>query len=220
MAEKCPQHCSLACVGNGFTFGAIFIGYYLFAHNITEADKVTGMLIGVYTGGTPNLAAIGTALHVSPDIFILTHTYDLIIGSVALLFLMTVAQRLFNTFLPKYGLIRKGENIMQVEMEEDENSHIENYDGLYRRENLPEVFKSLLASIIIFAIGGGLSLFVSKNNQVVVVILTITTLGLLASLLKPFNKLKLSFPLECIYYRFALRFLPWQTCGVCSRLNF
>lgn len=175
--------------------GAIFIGYYLFAHNITEADKVTGMLIGVYTGGTPNLAAIGTALHVSPDIFILTHTYDLIIGSVALLFLMTVAQRLFNTFLPKYGLIRKGENIMQVEMEEDENSHIENYDGLYRRENLPEVFKSLLASIIIFAIGGGLSLFVSKNNQVVVVILTITTLGLLASLLKPFNKLKLSFPL-------------------------
>ncbi len=174
---------------------SIFIGYYLFAHNITDASKVTGMLIGVYTGGTPNLAAIGTALHVNPDIFILTHTYDLIIGSVALLFLMTVAQRLFNTFLPKYGLIRKGENIMRVEMEEDENSHIENYDGLYKRKNLPEVFKSLFVSIIIFAIGGGLSLFVPKSDQVVVVILTITTLGLLASLFKPLNKLKLSFPL-------------------------
>ena len=41
---------------------SIFIGYYLFAHNITDASKVTGMLIGVYTGGTPNLAAIGTCL--------------------------------------------------------------------------------------------------------------------------------------------------------------
>jgi uncharacterized membrane protein len=173
---------------------AIFVGYYLFAQNITESDKVTGMLIGVYTGGTPNLAAIGTALQVSPDIFILTHTYDLIIGSVALLFLMTVAQRLFHTFLPRYGVIRKAENMMQVEMEE-ENHHIENYDGLFKKRNLPDMGKSMLYAIIVFAIGGGLSMLVPKSDQVVVVILSITTLGLAASLLKPVNKLKISFPL-------------------------
>lgn len=173
---------------------AIFIGYYLFAHNITESDKVTGMLIGVYTGGTPNLAAIGTALDVSPDIFILTHTYDLIIGSVALLFLMTVAQRLLNTFLPRYGVIRKAENVMQVELE-DENHHIENYDGLFQKRNLPDMGKSFLYALIVFGIAGGLSLLVPKSDQVIVVILTITTLGLAASLIKPINKLKISFPL-------------------------
>ena len=173
---------------------AIFVGYYLFAQNITESDKVTGMLIGVYTGGTPNLAAIGTALGVSPDIFILTHTYDLIIGSVALLFLMTVAQRLFHTFLPSYGVIRKAENVMQVEME-DGNYHIENYDGLFKKENLPDMGKSMLYAIIVFGIGGGLSLLVPKSDQVIVVILAITTLGLGASLIKPVNKLKISFPL-------------------------
>ncbi|MBW6535490.1 MAG: DUF819 family protein, partial [Mariniphaga sp.] len=173
---------------------AIFIGYFLFAHNITESAKVTGMLIGVYTGGTPNLAAIGRALNVSPDIFILTHTYDLIIGSVALLFLMTIAQRVFNIFLPRSGVIRKAENVMQVEIEEDD-AHLENYDGLFQLKNLPDIGKSLFYALIIFAVGGSAIFFVPKEDQVLVIILTITTLGILASLLKPVNKLKISFPL-------------------------
>lgn len=173
---------------------SIFIGYYLFAHNITESAKVTGMLIGVYTGGTPNLAAIGRALDVSPDIFILTHTYDLIIGSVALLFLMTIAQRLFNTFLPRSGVFRRAENVMQVEIEEDD-AHLENYDGLFQRKNLPDMGKSLLYALIIFAVGGSTIFFVPKEDQVLVIILLITTLGILASLLKPVNRLKISFPL-------------------------
>jgi uncharacterized membrane protein len=171
---------------------AIFIGYYLFAHDITESNIVTGMLVGVYTGGTPNLAAIGTALNVSPDVFILTHTYDLIIGSVALLFLMTIAQRLFNTFLPRYGMFRKAENVLRVEIAE-EDSHMENYDGLFHRKNLPDMGKSLLVALIVFAIGGGLSLLVPPSDQVIVIILAITTLGLLASLIKPVNRLKISF---------------------------
>lgn len=173
---------------------AIFIGYFLFAHNITESAKVTGMLVGVYTGGTPNLAAIGRALNVSPDIFILTHTYDLIIGSVALLFLMTIAQRVFNIFLPRSGVIRKAENVMQVEIAEDD-AHLENYDGLFQRKNLPDIGKSLFYALMVFAVGGSAIFFVPKEDQVLVIILTITTLGILASLLKPVNKLKISFPL-------------------------
>ena len=69
---------------------------------IDESWKVCGMLVGVYTGGTPNLAAISTALNVSANTFILTHTYDLVTGSICLVFLMTAAQRLFNRFLPSF----------------------------------------------------------------------------------------------------------------------
>ncbi len=171
---------------------AVFTGYYWFAGEITEAAGVTGMLVGVYTGGTPNLAAIGKALNVSPDLFILTHTYDLIIGSLALLFLMTIAQRLFHTFLPRFT-IRKAENVMHAP---DESEEMDNYDGLFQRRNIPDMLKSLLVAFIIFAIGGGLSLFIKdESNQTIVVILAITTLGLLASLIGKVNKLKVSFPL-------------------------
>ncbi len=171
---------------------AVFTGYYWFAEEITDSASITGMLIGVYTGGTPNLAAIGKALNVNPDLFILTHTYDLIIGSVALLFLMTIAQRLFNTFLPRY-VIRKAENVM---LAPDETDDMDNFDGLFQKRNLSGMFKSLLVAVIILAVGGGASLFIkNESTQTIVVILIITTLGLLVSLIKPVNRLKISFPL-------------------------
>lgn len=170
----------------------IFAGYFLYSDSIENAWQVAGMLIGVYTGGTPNLAAIGTALNVDPNIFVLTHTYDLIIGAVALLFLMTIAQRLFHTFLPKFNPVRKGENVFHLI---DENEHMENYESLFRKKEIPDLLKAFGISVLIFAVGGGLSLLVPSNAQTVTAILTITTLGLLASLYKPINKIKNSFPL-------------------------
>ena len=179
---------------------AVFIGFYWFGPHIDEAPKVAGMLVGVYTGGTPNLAAIGSALDVKPNTFILTHTYDLIIGTIALLFLMTVAQRLFHTFLPKFKMIHKAENVMKLGtnngmQSESDNDDMENFDKLFERKGLPDMLKALGISILIFAVGGGISQFVGKDFKLMVVILTITTLGLAASLNKRINKIQNSFPL-------------------------
>ncbi len=171
---------------------SVFIGFYIWGGSSDESWKVAGMLVGVYTGGTPNLAAIGTALNVSPNIFILTHTYDLIIGSVALLFLMTIAQRLFHTFLPKFGVVHKAENAFQMA---EETEDIENFDNLFRKKYFPDLLKAFGISILVFAIGGGISLLFPKPTDTVVAILSITTLGLIASLFKKVNSLKNSFQL-------------------------
>jgi len=171
---------------------AIFSGYYFWGHAIPEGWKVSGMLVGVYTGGTPNLAAIGTALEVNPNIFILTHTYDLIIGSLCLVFLMTIAQRVFHVFLPKFQVVHKAENMFHLNDEQDE---MENFDPLFKRKSIPDLLKALGLSVLIVAIGGGLSMLVPKSAETMVAILIITTLGLIASLIKPINKLKSSFQL-------------------------
>ncbi|MCX6227413.1 MAG: DUF819 family protein [Bacteroidia bacterium] len=41
---------------------AISIGFFIFRHSVPDANKVAGMLSGVYTGGTPNMFALKTAL--------------------------------------------------------------------------------------------------------------------------------------------------------------
>lgn len=171
---------------------SIFSGYYLIGNSITDSWKISGMLIGVYTGGTPNLAAIGTALQVNPDIFILTHTYDLIIGAVALLFLMTIAQRLFNKFLPRFDVVHKPQEIKAIGAE---YNHLEDYRTLLLKGERLNLVKALGLSVIIFGIGGGLSFIVPETARTVTVILIITTLGLMASLFKSVNSLKSSFPL-------------------------
>ncbi|WP_020611767.1 DUF819 family protein [Sediminispirochaeta bajacaliforniensis] len=44
-----------------------------------EAWKVAGMLIGVYTGGTPNLASIGSTLSVDSRLYVAIHGSDVVI---------------------------------------------------------------------------------------------------------------------------------------------
>jgi uncharacterized membrane protein len=168
----------------------VFLGYYFFGHSIAESNKVAGMLVGVYTGGTANLAAIGTALQVSPETFLLTHTSDLIVGSIALIFLMTIAQRVFHVFLPKFQMVYKAENKLQLN---EETEDFENFDPLFKRKTIPDLLKSFGVSAIIVAVGGGLSLLFPKPTNTTVAILSITTLGLAASMIKSVNQLRNSF---------------------------
>lgn len=167
-------------------------GYMLFHDRIAESWKVAGMLVGIYTGGTPNLAAIATAVDVSPNIFILTHTYDLVLGSVCLLFLLTIAQRVFNLFLPHFHENHKHINLSQLVKESE---GMDNYLGMLNRKTALQLVKALLLSIAIFATGGALSLLVAPSAQMVTVILTITTLGLLLGSLSWVNRIEKTFQL-------------------------
>jgi len=72
----------------------IVLGYLIFyTKGSKDLWKVAGMLVGVYTGGTPNLAALKMMLNVDADTYILTHTYDLVVGIFYLAFLMTFGQK-------------------------------------------------------------------------------------------------------------------------------
>ena len=170
----------------------IFAGYFLFEDKIQEPWKVAGMLVGIYTGGTPNLAAIATAVDVSPNTFILTHTYDLVLGAICLVFLLTIAQRTFNLFLPHFHENHKHIKLMKV-VKESEGT--DNYLGMLSRKGILQLGKALLLSILIFAVGGALSLIVPASAQMVTVILTITTLGLIIGSFKSVNSIEKTFQL-------------------------
>jgi len=168
----------------------VFLGYFLFIKNINEIWKVSGLLVGVYSGGTPNIAAIKLVLNVDPDTYILTHTYDLIIGAFLLLFLITGAQRFFLLFMKPYRYQEdRIENSKTFGISED----FESYSGIFRRPVFLPLLKAIGFSILIFGIGGGLSLIVPENAKMAVVILCITTLGILASLLPFVNKIGKTF---------------------------
>jgi uncharacterized membrane protein len=72
----------------------------LLAHVHPETDKIAGMLVGVYTGGTPNMSAIGLALGVDDETFVLVNAADIALSAVYLLLLLTVARPLLAKILP------------------------------------------------------------------------------------------------------------------------
>ncbi len=167
----------------------VFAGYYLFRDAIPGIWQISGMMIGVYTGGTPNLAAIARGLGVPEELYIMTHTAELVIGAVILLFLLTGAKPFFGLWLKPY---KKGEQKIQPEMEVE---NFENYDGFFKKESFKGTLKAFAVSLLIFLIGYGTTFLFKGDAKDTAAVLTVTTLGILASLVPGINRIKSSFQL-------------------------
>jgi uncharacterized membrane protein len=166
----------------------IVVGFYIFqGFGIKDLWKVSGMLIGVYTGGTPNLASIKMALDVDAETYILTHTYDLVVGVFYLAFLISIGQKVFLKFLPKFPALAAANNLG------DEKTEKEPFFSPLRREKLLPLLKAFGAAILIFGVAMGLRELVPDSAEMTVVILGITTLGILASLIPAINKIDKTF---------------------------
>ncbi|MBE0676401.1 MAG: DUF819 family protein [Bacteroidales bacterium] len=169
---------------------AVVAGFFIFRNQgIQNLWDVSGMMVGLYTGSTPNLAAIQTALGADEATYMIIVTYDLVIGAFHLLFVMTIAQRLLLMFLPAYSYIDPASGNLGKADGEDP------YWGLLKKKTVVPLMKPFGIAVLIFGIGGAASLLVPASAQMAVVILIITTLGIAASLIPAVKKLDKSFEL-------------------------
>jgi uncharacterized membrane protein len=168
-------------------------GFFIWKDSIPESWKLAGMFEGIYTGGTPNFVALKLALNVDPNLFMIVNTYDMVVGAGLVLFFITVAPRIFRAILPKFV----GENGISVDNAQiaSEIENLDDFSGMFRNKTLLPLLKALGISVIIFALSGAISLLLPMFPQMVVVILSITTFAILASLVKSINNIEKTFQL-------------------------
>jgi len=178
-----------------FTFEVLSVviivaaGYFLFRSLIGgETWKVSGMLIGVYTGGTPNLAAIGTALQVDPTVYLAAHTSDVAVGAIWLLIVITVLQKVLLKFLPAFQPLGD-------KNQSQEEANFDSYAGIFQRKVIVPLLGAFGIAVGIFAVGAGLTFVVPKDFAMVVAILTVSTLGILCSLIPAVRRIPMTFQL-------------------------
>jgi uncharacterized membrane protein len=167
-------------------------GYFIFKNVVPDCWKVAGMLVGVYTGGTPNLVSLKVALGVDPNLFVMTSTYDMIVGAITIIFFITIGPKIFRAILPPFK--HHGDNEVTDEMIEEAEG-FEDFSGMFRKGRILPLLMALGIAILIFIASFGISLLLPKVSQMVVVILSITTLGVLGSLINWINKIEKSFQL-------------------------
>ncbi|MBN2236993.1 MAG: DUF819 family protein [Bacteroidales bacterium] len=165
----------------------VALGYQFFKpEGDTEFWKIGGMLVGVYTGGTPNLASLNVMLGVKPSTYLLVHSYDLIIGAFYFLFLITFGQKFFGYFLPAF----KSNLSSKDKVKEDE---LGAYDRLFQRSAIWPILKVFGLALLIVAVSFGISQLFPKDYFMIAVILGISTLSILSSLIPGVNKVQESF---------------------------
>ena len=169
----------------------VISGFFLFRNSIDNIWQVSGMLVGVYTGGTPNLAAMKTALNVSQELYIMTHTYDLFMSAVYLVFILSVGQKVFQWFLPKFKAPENTENEDAINLEED----FESYNGIFREKTFFPLLGALGLSVAILGASYAISLIFPKDYSTAVIILLITSFGIAASFIPKIKAIKKTFQL-------------------------
>ncbi|MFA0814496.1 MAG: DUF819 family protein [Anaerofustis sp.] len=169
-----------------------FLAFFLFRGIVQNADLASAMLIGDYTGGTPNLFAIGKSLGADNDQILLLQTSDMIGGGIYFFILISLMPVITRKLLPHYVPVGH-------EVNYGETAHYESeFSGEKRsikpwRSFLNRVLLVLL-SLCCVAVAMGVALLLpSKFGNVglaklsefmAVIMLVLTTLGIALSFVK------------------------------------
>lgn len=179
---------------------AVIIGYLIFGKDIDQGAKVGGMLTGVYTGGTINLAALKTMLSVKDETYIMINSYDILISFLYLTFLLTIGIRLFRKILPHDKSVISRKDMAEIRKEIARNE--ENpYKGLFSRAGIRHAGTSIGLTLLICAVSAGVALALPSSMFMTVFILMLTTLGIGASFIRKIHDTPYSYDIGmyCIY---------------------
>ena len=166
-------------------------GYLLFGRHIAEGARIGGMLTGVYTGGTINLAALKAMLGVQDSTYILINSYDMLVSFLYLAFLLGVGIRLFRRILPFPS--PQAVHYADADTAASFDSGTVSGKELFSRTGLKSAGKSVGLTLLVCAVSGGVALLLPEGVFMTVFILLLTTLGIACSFSKPVRSLKYSY---------------------------
>ncbi len=174
---------------------AVVSGYFIFRNpDVPEFNKIAAMMTGIYTGGTMNFNALGASLGVDKTVMAIVLAFEMVLTTPYIFFIIGGGYKVFRKILPYQDVTKKGRKDEDVESKD-----VENYRGMFKKENVGGMFAGLGLSILFLAIGAGLALWLTGKLNELVIILTITTLSIIASFFKKVRELPKTFELGMFF---------------------
>ena len=174
---------------------AVISGYFIFRRpDIPEFNKIAAMMTGIYTGGTMNFNALGASLGVDKTVMAIVLAFEMVFTTPYIFFIIGGGYKVFRKILPYQDVTRKGNVDADVESKD-----VENYRGMFDRKNVGGMFAGLGLSILFLAVAAGLALWLTDKLNELVIILTITTLSIIASFFKKVRELPKTFELGMFF---------------------
>lgn len=169
----------------------ILAGYWIFKGDIKDIWQVAGMLVAIYTGGTPNMAAMKTALNVDNELYILTHTYEVALGAIYLIFILSIAQKVFLLFLPPYQSPLAANGNSNINLDDEFDS----YSGFFKRKTFLPLLAAFGISVAILGLSYFLGNLFPADYRTAAIILLITSFSIGLSFVPRIKAIKKTFQL-------------------------
>lgn len=165
----------------------VFVLHLIFGSSDPNTPQYAGLAMGVYTGGTPNIASIKTAIGVDETTYTMFNTYDMVISIGYILLLTSGAKTVFK----KVFKLRDFEGDKNVARDDANNDTAdpENYKDFFKPQILGKVLLAVLLSGVILAISYVIG-EMATGYETAVTILLVTTLAIVCSFFKPIREIR------------------------------
>jgi len=151
---------------------AVSTAAFFIMNDTPDASKFSGMLVGVYTGGTPNLLAIGKALGLENDKIVLANMADMIVGGVYFILLLSVVPKIAGKLLRPFSGDKD-----DVSADTDEISGRFGSLKMLSGKRILSLLPVLLLAVGCLGISAAAALLITGELNVVIIMLGVTTLG-------------------------------------------
>lgn len=217
------------------------------AAGLANASQLSGMTTGLYTGGTPNLIAIGTSLLAEGNrdsVIAAAQLSDFFVGGVYFLLILTVIKPLYRKLLgdkaPKQAEVADEVGADSKATLAEKSASEQNTAAEYDYKSIPRDRKSIgkLIGVIALAVGclavgAGLELLINGSlDGSLYIILAVSVLGVAFSFVKPIRRVKgsyqigqylilifsLGLSMSIDIYQLAVEILPTLLFFACSQV--
>ena len=178
---------------------AVVLGFLIFRNGIEgvsgdSAAKIGGMLTGVYTGGTMNLAAIKTMLGVSDKTYVLLNSCDMIVSFLYMTMLLAFGIRLMRRILPYSS--SAPEAILEEKLDSEDIK-----PQLFSRLWWKQAAVLLGVTAVVIALSALVAFLMPEGWFMTVFILLLTSAGIAVSFIRRIRELKIAedISMYCIY---------------------
>jgi uncharacterized membrane protein len=195
--------------------------YFLYRDGTGMAANLAAMSVGVYSGGTPNLAAIKAGLDIPNAQYLAFHSLDAVVGSLYFLFMLTLGVPLFRALLPVRDQGMMADSAQDADIEQPDE---DDYRPLLDKRNFSQLVLALLLALVVVAVSMGASQVFAQLSggeaSSAAVIICLTTLGILFSLHPRVRALVLSYRLGMyLVYVFCLAVSSLVSLGELMKLD-
>ena len=171
-------------------------GVIAYRSGLAAAPQLSGMAIGLYSGGTPNLIAIGNALVPAgnaPAVIIAANTSDALVGGLYFLLILTAVRPIYNRFL--------GRSAMKQAVDPIGGRQVVTAQGEYDFRSIPRDRRSMMRlagvtglAVLCLALGAGLELLINGSlDGSLYIMITVSVLGIVISFIKPVRDVRGSY---------------------------
>lgn len=173
---------------------AVVVAFFLFRNSdIGGLDRISGLMMGIYTGGTLNFFALGSALRVDETVILLVYAFEMLVTFPLIMFIVAGGYKLFRRLLPF------PDESVTLNSDVDTDGGVEDYSHFFARGTFGRTMLGLLLAVVFLAIAAGVSLLLTGVLSELIIILVITTLAIVASFSEKIRTLPKTFELGMVF---------------------